>query len=103
MSFLVSLKSLQTQVLHRLVNGFVRWPFHRASHEDRQQTAISLCVVVCARLSLGHQESLKEIKEHTGICSSRALLLRVAGHRAAVPASRRLADVKNSPTNIFYQ
>lgn len=75
MSFFVSLKSLQTQVLHRLVNGFVRWPFHRAGHEDRQQeTAISLCVVVCVRvrLSPGHQESLKEIKYHTGILSSRA-------------------------------
>lgn len=40
----VSLSSLQTQVLHRPVNGFVRWPFHRASHEDRQGTAISPCV-----------------------------------------------------------
>lgn len=83
MSFFVSLKSLQTQVLHRLVNGFVRWPFHRASHEDRQQTAIGLCVLVCVRLSLGHQESLKEIKDHTGIRSSRApaVVLLVALHR----------------------
>lgn len=46
----VSLSPLQTQVLHRPVNGFVRWPFHRASLEDGQQTAIrlSVCLHVCA-------------------------------------------------------
>lgn len=54
----VSLSSLQTQVLHRPVNGFVRWPFHRASHEDRQRTAISLpmclrtCVYVCVYMCM---------------------------------------------------
>lgn len=58
----VSLSSLQTQVLHRPVNGFVRWPFHRASHEDRQRTAISLsvcvsvCVWTCVCFSHRHQE-----------------------------------------------
>lgn len=56
----VSLSSLQTQVLHRPVNGFVRWPFHRASHEDRQGTAISPCVrlriCVCTCICFSHRQ-----------------------------------------------
>lgn len=82
----VSLSSLQTQVLHRPVNGFVRWPFHRASHEDRQRTAISLCVSLCVSVSTcvcfshRHQDSVQEIKGHPSIRHSHvsARFLRVA-------------------------
>lgn len=69
----VSHSSLQTQVLHRPVNGFVRWPFHRAGHKDRQGTAISMCVSLlvcactCACFSHRHQELVQEIKGHTSI------------------------------------
>lgn len=61
----VLLSCVQTHTLHHPVNGFVRWPFHWASQEDRQCLYQSVCVCVfqsqASRLCWGNKRPPKSL------------------------------------------